>query len=229
MDHDADDINDIVLPLLNVSRKMKNGLENSNEPHQVQIWLSSASDKNTFCYDKTIEMLELSIINPSKAAIFGCDYRVPMQCGILPKDFLNEIKTSPTFSESGFAKEYMSRFVGSSNEAWFDYEKFLKHRRLVNPETYEIVREDIKSFYLLSVDVARLGCQTVCTVLKVFPNDNGWRCNLVNIYILGKNDSEKVFDRQVLELKKLIEKFNPREVIIDINGLIILAPLYSNV
>lgn len=218
-DHDADDINDIVLPLLNVSRKMKNGLENPNEPHQVQIWLSSASDKNTFCYDKTIEMLELSIINPSKAAIFGCDYRVPMQCGILPKDFLNEIKTSPTFSESGFAKEYMSRFVGSSNEAWFDYEKFLKHRRLVNPETHEIVREDIESFYLLSVDVARLGCQTVCTVLKVFPNDNGWRCNLVNIYILGKNDSEKVFDRQVLELKKLIEKFNPREVIIDINGL----------
>ena len=218
-DHDADDINDIVLPLLNVSRKMKNGLENPNEPHQVQIWLSSASDKNTFCYDKTIEMLELSIINPSKAAIFGCDYRVPMQCGLLPKDFLNEIKTSPTFSESGFAKEYMSRFVGSSNEAWFDYEKFLKHRRLVNPETHEIIREGIESFYLLSVDVARLGCQTVCTILKVFPNDNGWRCNLVNIYILGKNDSEKVFDRQVLELKRLIEKFSPKEVIIDINGL----------
>lgn len=218
-DHDADDINDIVLPLLNVSRKMKNGLENPNEPHQVQIWLSSASDKNTFCYDKTIEMLELSIINPSKAAIFGCDYRVPMQCGLLPKDFLNEIKTSPTFSESGFAKEYMSRFVGSSNEAWFDYEKFLKHRRLINPETHEIVRDGIESFYLLSVDVARLGCQTVCVVLKVFPNDNGWRCNLVNLYILGKNDSEKVFDRQVLELKRLMEKFNPKEVIIDINGL----------
>lgn len=113
-------------------------------------------------------MLETAIINPSKAAIFGCDYRVPMQCGLLPKDFLNEIKTSQTFSESSFAKEYMSRFIGSSNEAWFDYEKFLAHRRLVNPETHEIIRDGIESFYLLSVDVARLGCQTVCTVLKVF-------------------------------------------------------------
>jgi hypothetical protein len=79
------------------------------------------------------------------------------------------------------------------------------------------------------VDVARLGCQTVCTVLKVFPRDDAWRCNLVNIYILGKNENEKVFDRQVLELKRLIEHFNPKEVVIDINGLIILAPLYSNI
>ena len=218
-DHDADDLNEIVLPLLNVTRKMKNGVENPKEPHQVQIWISSASDKNAYCYDKTIEMLETAIINPSKAAIFGCDYRVPMQCGLLPKDFLNEIKTSQTFSESSFAKEYMSRFIGSSNEAWFDYEKFLAHRRLVNPETHEIIRDGIESFYLLSVDVARLGCQTVCTVLKVFPRDDAWRCNLVNIYILGKNENEKVFDRQVLELKRLIEHFNPKEVVIDINGL----------
>lgn len=218
-DHDADDLNDIVLPLMNVNRKMVNGLQNPNENQQVQFWMSSASDKNTYCYDKAIEMLELSIINPNKAFIFGCDYRVPMQCGLLPKDFLNEIKTSQTFSESSFAKEYMSRFVGSSNEAWFDYEKFLAHRHLVNPETHEIIRDGIESFYLLSVDVARLGCQTVCTVLKVFPRDDAWRCNLVNIYILGKNENEKVFDRQVLELKRLIERFNPKEVIIDINGL----------
>ena len=219
MDHDADDINDIVLPLLNVSRKMKNGLINPNEPHQVQIWLSSASDKNTFCYDKTIEMLELSIINPSKAAIFGCDYNVPVKCGLLPKDFLNEIKASPTFSESGFAKEYLSRFVGSSNEAWFDYDKFLSNRKLVNPEKHEIIRDGIESFYILSVDVARIGCQTVCTVLKVFPSGDNYRISLVNLYILGKTQQEKIFSRQVLELKKVIQAFNPREVVIDINGI----------
>lgn len=70
-DHNPDDINNIVLPLLNVSRKTKMGDLNPYEPHQVQLWMSSASDKNTYCYDKTIEMLELSIINPKKAFIFG--------------------------------------------------------------------------------------------------------------------------------------------------------------
>jgi hypothetical protein len=157
-DHDADDINEIILPLLNIDRPMANQDKNPYEPQQGQLWITSASDKNTFCYDKTIELLELAIINPDNNFIWGFDYRVPVYTGLLSKDFLNEMKMSSTFSEAGFAKEYMSRFVGSSSDAWFDFEKFITHRRLVNPETREIVREGLKSFYLLSVDVARRGC-----------------------------------------------------------------------
>ena len=194
---------------------------NPNEPQQCQFWISSASDKNTFCYDKTIEMMESAIINPNKNFIMGFDYRVPIVAGLLSKDFLNELKISQTFSEAGFAKEYMSRFVGNSDESWFDYEKFLTHRRLVNPETKENIRDGIESFYILSVDLARKeGCQSVCCVLKVFPRKDGpWKMNLVNLFILGKHQGEKDFDHQVLELKRLIKAFNPREVVIDINGL----------
>lgn len=205
--------------LLNIDRPMANQDKNPYEPQQVQMWITSASDKNTFCYDKTIELLELAIINPDNNFIWGFDYRVPVYTGLLSKDFLNEMKMSSTFSEAGFAKEYMSRFVGSSSDAWFDFEKFVTHRRLVNPETREIVREGIKSFYLLSVDVARRGCQTVCTVLKVYPEGDRYTCSLVNIFVLGKTEDEKVFDHQVLELKRLIKRFNPKEVVIDINGL----------
>ena len=218
-DHDANDINEIILPLLNVDRPMANQDKNPYEPQQVQMWITSAADKNTFCYDKTIELMELAIINPNNVFIWGFDYKVPVYTGLLSKDFLNEMKMSSTFSESGFAKEYMSRFVGSSSDAWFEFDKLLSRRRLVNPETHEIVRDNIESFYLLSVDVARRGCQTVCCVLKVFPSGERYTCNLVNIYVLGKTENEKVFDHQVLELKRLIKKFNPKEVVIDINGL----------
>lgn len=203
---------------MNVSRKMANGLLNPNEPHQVQIWISSASEKNTYCYDKTIELLELSIISPSKAFIMGCDYRVPVKCGLLPKDFLNEIKQSPTFSETSFAKEYMSRFVGTSNDSWFNYDRIMAHRKIVNPEARAIHREGIESYYLISVDVARRGCQTVATILKVYPNSN-YRIKLVNLFVLGKTEDEKVLDKQVIALKKLIELYQPLEVVIDINGL----------
>lgn len=148
------------------------------------------------------------------------DYRIPVLTGLLSKDYLTELKMSPTFNELGFAKEYMSRFVGGSADAWFDYEKLNRARRIVNPETSEKLREGIESFYIISVDVARLGCQTVATILKVFPNNSdGYKINLVNLFVLGKTIEEKVFDRQVIELKRLIEKFNPREVVIDINGL----------
>lgn len=62
------------------------------------------------------------------------------------------MKMSSTFTEQGFAKEYMSRFIGTSSEAWFDYDKFLSLRRIVNPETHEIIREGIESYYIISVD-----------------------------------------------------------------------------
>ena len=218
-DHNADDISSIVLPLLNVSRKQKNGLENESEPKQVQLWMSSASDKNTYCYDKAIELLELSILNADKAQIFGVDYRVPMKAGLIDKNFINELKLSPTFNESDFAKEYMSRFTGTSEESWFDFDKLASHRVLVNPETHENLRENTDAYYIFSVDIARLNCQTVCTVLKVFPRPNGSYCKLVNLFVLGKTLSEKVFDRQVLELKRLMALYNPRMTVIDINGI----------
>lgn len=219
-DHDADDINEIILPLLNVDRPMVNGDMNPSEPQQVQLWITSASEKNTFCYDKTVELYEQQIINPSGFFVWGFDYRIPVLTGLLSKDYLNELKMSPTFNELGFAKEYMSRFVGGSSEAWFDYEKLNKARKLVNPETSQKIKEGLESFYIISVDVARLGCQTVATVLKVYPNTNeGYKINLVNIFILGKTVEEKVFDMQVIELKRLIAAFNPKEVVIDINGL----------
>lgn len=219
-DHKAEDINEIILPLLNVDRPMKNQDYNEYEPQQVQFWISSASDKNTYCYDKTVEFFEDSIINPAKTFCWGFDFRVPVSAGLLSKDFLTELKLSGTFNELGFAKEYMSRFVGSSNDAWFDYEKLLSCRHLVNPESHAKFRDDIESFYVISVDIARLKCQTVATILKVFPRrDTPWKVNLVNLFVLGKTESEKVFDKQVIELKKLIELFCPKEVVIDINGI----------
>ena len=219
-DHLAEDINEIILPLLNVDRPMVNGDKNPTEPQQVQLWITSASEKNTYCYDKTIELLEQQIINPKKTFCWGFDYRIPVLTGLLSKDYLTELKMSPTFNQLGFAKEYMSRFVGGSADAWFDYEKLLRARVMVNPETSEKIRDGVECFYIISVDVARIGCQTVATVLKVFPNNaDGYRINLVNLYVLGRTAEEKVFDAQVIELKRLIEQFNPREVVIDINGL----------
>lgn len=219
-DHLAEDINEIILPLLNVDRPMVNGDKNPYEPQQVQLWITSASEKNTFCYDKTIELFEQSIIEPTKTFVWGFDYRIPVKTGLLSKDYLTELKMSPTFDPLGFAKEYMSRFVGGSADAWFDFDKLARCRVLVNPETSQKFRDDVESFYIISVDVGRIGCQSVATILKVFPNiDLGYKINLVNLFVLGKTESEKIFDKQIVELKRLIAKYNPKEVVIDINGL----------
>lgn len=218
-DHDGDTLNEVVLPLMNVSRRTSKGLLNPYEPHQCQFYMTSAGSKATFAYEKLIETLQTEVIDPSQAFVWGCDYRVPMKCGLLPKDYLQEIKSSSTYKEETFAREYLGIWTGSSEESWFDYEKISKKRVLLNPENSEKIVRGSKYFYLLSVDVGRLSCQTACCVFKVFEKADVLHASLVNLYVIGKNDQSRHFEQQALELKKIIERFHPKEVVIDGNGL----------
>lgn len=204
---------------MNVSRRTKKGILNPHEPHQCQFFMTSAGSKASFAYEKLIELLQNEVIDPTQAFVWGCDYRVPMKCGLLPKDYLQEIKTSSTYKEESFAREYLGLWTGSSEESWFDYEKIAKKRVLLNPETSEKIVRSAKSFYLLSVDVGRLSCQTVCCVFKVMNKNDTLHASLVNLYVIGKNDKTRHFELQALELKKIIKAFNPREIVIDGNGL----------
>lgn len=218
-DHDAELLNEVVLPLMNVSRKMVNGKLNPYEPHQSQFFMTSAGTKATFAYEKCLEVFSRSIINPKDYFCWGCDYRVPMMHGLLDKSYVNDIKTSSTFNEESFAREYLGVWTGGSTESWFQYDKLQRYRKLLNPETHEKIRDSNNQFYLLSVDVGRLSCQTVVSVFKVNIRANGFFMSLVNMYVLGTTSERKHFELQALDLKKIINDFNPREVVIDGNGI----------
>ena len=118
----------------------------------------------------------------------------------------------------------LGKWTGGGSDSWFDYDRLQKYRRLINPENSQKLKGANNIFYLLSVDVGRITCQTVVTVFKVFRHENDFDISLVNIYILGKTEQSKHFSIQALDLKKIIEKFDPLEIVIDGNGLIILAP-----
>ena len=218
-DHNGDDLNEIVIPLMNVNRRTRAGLVNPKEPHQAQFYMTSAGQKNTYAYQKLIETLELEIITPKSAFVWGCDYRVPMQAGLLDRNFIKELKMSTTYKEDSFAREYMALWTGGGNESWFDYDRMTKYRKLVNPESQQNIRVGGKEFYIISVDVGRIGCQTVACIFKVFPHDAEFSCNLVNIYVLGRSSEEKDLFKQSLEIKRLVEAFKPRELVVDANGL----------
>ena len=69
------------------------------------------------------------------------------------------------------------------------------------------------------MDVGRLSDQTIVCVHRVHQRENVYRSNLVNLYVLGKTAEDKHFERQAIDLKKIIQAFKPREVVIDGNGL----------
>ena len=219
-DHEEAPINEVVLPLMNVSRRLPDNTVNEMEPNQQRIFMTSAGVKTSFAYDLLIDDFIDCIIHPDSTFVFGCDYRVPVLHGLLDKTYINKLKTASSFSEDSFAREYASIWSGSSEEAWFNFDKMGKYRKIKNPETHAISRANSEQFYLLSVDVGRLNDQTVCCVFRVNVSGEGkYYATLVNLYVLGRTVETKPFYKQAIDIKKIIQKFNPREVVIDTNGL----------
>ena len=205
---------------MNVSRRLPDDTVNENEPNQQRIFMTSAGVKTSFAYDLLIDTFEDAIIHPNSSFVFGCDYRVPVMHGLLDRTYVNKLKTSPSYSEESFAREYMSIWSGSSEESWFNFDKLQKYRKIKNPENHAKYRESENLFYLISVDVGRINDQTVACIFRVNIDNTGkhW-ATLVNIKVLARSAETKTFTQQAIDIKRLINDFNPREVVIDTNGL----------
>ena len=219
-DQDGDAISEIILPQMNVSRRMSNGLVNPNEPINTQvIYATSAGTKSSFAYAALIDTFEKAIIDPKSSFCIGLDYRIPAQHGLIDAKFVQGLKLSPSYNETTFAAEYLGSWLGGSDESWFDFARLVKYRKLKNPEWIQKFKGDSKVFYLISVDVGRLHDQTVACIFRVNIRDDKYYATLVNLFVLGRQAEKKTFVEQAIDLKQLIEIYNPREVVIDCNGL----------
>lgn len=105
-DADEVEISEIVLPLMNVARRLPDNTVNSKEVNAQQIVMTSAGVKTSFAYDKLIDMFENSIIDPQNSFVIGMDYRIPIMHDLLDKQFIKKLKSSPSFNEESFAREY---------------------------------------------------------------------------------------------------------------------------
>lgn len=210
---EAQPFNEVILPLLNISRRMKTGELNPNELHQQINYVGTASHINTFGHDKTVEVLLESIVNPSNAFCWGMDYRIPVYYGLLNEEFIESIRNSNTYEESSFAREFMSKWTSTIEGSLFDYDKLNRLRTLKKAEWRAYPEDDV--YYILSVDVARTSARTIAEVLKVRRGQNQFRINVVNIFSMeGRN-----FLYQAAELKRLHSAFGFQTVVIDTNGL----------
>jgi len=218
-DQNGDMVNSILLPTLVIARRTAKGDVNKHEPHYAQIFTTSASSKSSYNYEKLLELFVSSIINPRSAMIFGIDYRVPVKEGLISANYINTMKLDPTFKEADFAREFLSIYTSDNEESWFNFKQLGRHRKIVNAEWSAKNIRGSEQFYLLSVDVGRLHDQTICTVFKVTIKGGKYYSQVVNIFVLGRTAQTRPFNIQVRDMKKIIKAFNPREIVIDINGL----------
>ena len=156
------------------------------------------------------------ITEPEKAFIMGGTWRIPVLVKLLDKNFLQDLKKDGTFNEASFDREYESKWSGTVEDAFFNGEVFDRNRVLQKPEYEHSGRSSAASYYVVSVDVGRKGCDSVACVFKVTPQSMGSaHKTLVNIYTF----SDEHFEDQAIRIKKLYYKYKARRLVIDANGL----------
>ena len=214
---DGDILSQVIIPTMNVSRLCMDGSTQPQETlNKSQIYVTTAGWKNTFAYDKLIQLLVWMITDPEKAMVMGGTWRIPVLMKLLDKNFLQDLKRDGTFNEASFDREYESKWTGTVEDAFFRGDIFDRNRNLQKPEYEHSGRSSAHSFYVLSVDVGRKGCDSVVCVFKVTPQSMGAAYkSLVNIYTF----SDEHFEDQAIKIKQLFYKYKARRVVIDANGL----------
>ena len=214
---DGQILQEVLIPMMNVSRRCLDGtVQEAEILNKSQLFITTAGYKGTFPYDKLIQVLVQMITTPEEAFIMGGTYRIPVLAKLIDKNFVQNLKRDGTFNEASFDREYESKWSGTVEDAFFDGEKFDKHRKLQKPEYEASGRSAKAAYYIISVDVGRKGCQTVACVFKVTPQPQGSSIkSLVNMYTF----EDAHFGDQAIKLKKLFYKYNARRLVIDGNGL----------
>ena len=168
---------------MNVSRRCMDGSVHPEESlNKSQIYVTTAGWKNTFPYEKLITLLVRMVVDPGQSIVMGGSWRIPVLVGLLDSDFLINLKRDPTFNEASFGREYESIWSGTVEDAFFNSEVFDRNRKIQKPEYEYSGRSSASSYYVVSVDVGRKGCDTVACILKVIPQPQGPSIkSLVNI------------------------------------------------
>jgi len=210
-------LNEIIIPTMNVDRLLPDGTTDPDEVvNQSQVYITSAGWKNSFAYQKLIEILLNSVIYPDRYMTLGGDYKLAILEGAVKEDMVDEMKLNGTYNEASFDREYGSVWSGDIENAYFSNDVFEKNRILLQPEYEYSGRSSKSAYYVIGVDVGRKGCNSEACVFKVTPQPQGDALKtLVCIYSLAAEH----FEAQAIHLKKLFFQYKARALVIDANGI----------
>jgi len=218
--------NEVLLPQLNVPRRCADGSLNPEEPVSSQIFITTARERTLFMYQKLIEVTVNAVLEPDSYFSMGMSYEVPLYYGVLNKQMLMDQRDSSTMSDESFLRESMSVYTGNNAEAWLDSKRLNKRRTLLNCERKALENpSNPNTFYIVSCDIGRYSANTAIMVIKVLPGKDSFKKKVVYTEVI--HGANYITD-QAPRIKKLIQLYQPREVVIDGNGRDFLAHLTSN-
>ena len=161
---------EVLWPQLNVKRREPDGTLNLEEPSSPQTFITTASDRTVYMYQRLIEIAVNAVLRPKEFFCWGMSYEIPVHYGLVDRATMMDQRYSNTVSEESFARENLSIWTGNSEEAWLDSRRLNKHRSLLKCERRPVINDRCKdAYYIISCDVGRYSANTAIMVIKVLP------------------------------------------------------------
>lgn len=219
IEQDPIKVNEVYIPLLNEPRKMANGLINPYEPQSQQIYITTAGYQGTFAYEKLIEILCRSVLEPDKYFVLGGSYRIPLSVGLTAQKQIEDVINSPSFSKSSFEREYESRWSDAPAGAAFSSNMITALRQVKVVELKDKItaaQREQGAFYVICADMAKDGsAETAVGVAKVLPKEHYFSFKFVNLLTIPSTDYMVVANT----FKKLVLTYHARLLVYDANGI----------
>lgn len=208
-------INEEIIPLMNAPRTTCRGQINPHEPHAQKVYITTAGYMGTFAYDKNIETLCYSVVDPDNYMVLGGSYVIPLMHGRLIESQMREIISSPTYDRDSLEREYISIWSGAKSGSVFGQTTIAALRKVVRAH-YKAEEGSEEEFYAISADMAKDGsADTAVTVAKIIPKEFMFNFKFVNAFTINSTDYEVVAN----ELKKTIAAYDARLFVYDANGI----------
>ena len=215
IEQDPIKVNEELIPLMNSPRTDYLGRLNPYEKQGQKMYVTTAGYQGTFAYDKCIETLCYSVLDPNNYMCIGGSYIIPYMHGRLEEQTLRELMSSPSFDKDSFDREYVSHWSGAQSGAVFGANTISSLRKIVHAE-WKAAKTLDKDFYVVSADMAKDGsADTAVIIYRVSPRDYMFYFKTINLFTIGSTDYEVVAN----ELKKTVLNYEARMLIYDANGI----------
>lgn len=216
IEQDSVKINEKVIPVMNIGRRNLRGHFVATEPHAQKLYVTTAGYQGTFAYDKYIETLCMTAIDPDHYMALSMSYKIPMMHGLIQELSIRELKSQPTYDADSFAREYESKWSGAMKGAAFNYATMQKARKVYRAEYKGAKNLQKDEFYVISVDMAKDGsARTAAVVLKVRPRDFNFLYQEINAFTIDSTDYMVIAN----ELKKAVMSYEARMLVYDATGV----------
>lgn len=223
MDRKKDDLNEAVLPMMQIDRRATNGEVDPNEIKKFTFFVTTSGTRQSFAYEKAVAVYG-NMMKGRNSIYIGAGWQLGTMHGLLSEEEIMRKKEDPTLSALGFAREYESVWTGSNDKSFVKQEDLDACRNLKEPEFRATYRKhkgkQEEAEYVISYDVARAegmrNDESAISVIKIIPRGNGdYRKQLVFLHSFeGRH-----FDEQARYVKDMVDKYNARVLVIDANGV----------